>query len=699
MNRTGSGSARSAALRLPIAIAIALVPTLGVALRAVAEEDEEKTETVEHARQRVLTAMPGDASALVNVTGRELPASPDILSLGRHGTMALTRCLADNTDASVRGLCAAMLGRIGDRRALPALQAALDDWEPSVRVQVVEALERIPDPSSIDPLIKLFERKDEEDANRAAVLRALGAHAHKKAVALLRSVLADKDDLNNLHPAAFRALWRSRHVMSRETLTGDVAAALGAKNDDLLVAAILGAAELRAPRLTAPLIPLLDNPNANVRNKAVYALGLIGDKAATKTLLAKLPGVRDGRMLNNIAFALERLDRAAFYASVEQLVEHKQAVIRLNAAFVLGDVKRPEGLGMLEKALGDPSDLVKTSVVVAFGKIGEAKEIPRLEKLLEAPNPSLREEAVHAIFAIAGKSRADLLYNTLFAGKKEGPRHRAALALGEIGDTRVRDYLLSCIDAWSCHPWEVDHYLHADKDPRVGGRVLLAWARGRGDLTDLVADLRPAGALPVAASAMDAAFSAPSAPTKRSKPTSVEHAIDLVGALGDAPARARLQDHRTKPDPAMSDPWVELHALAALARLGDKPAETALLARMDQIAADWLPRLAFIAARIEEPDVRARLTPELVKREQGPDVDIALAAASIHLTWDPEAAIARFRDALASPSARERDLADRYLVHARAPKVTWLLRAALAREPRADVKDRIRGVLDRRHPE
>src|SRR6185436_19054028 len=134
------------------------------------------------------------------------------------------------------------------------------------------------------------------------------------------------------------------------------------------------------------------------------------------------------------------------------------------------------------------------------GKIGDRKEIPRLEKLVDAPNPTLREEAVHAIFAIAGKERADLLHDALFAGRKEGPKLRAALALGEIGDTRVRDYVLSCVESRLCRPWQVDRYLHTDKDPRVGGRVLLAWARGRGDLTDLVADIRPAGALPVAQS-------------------------------------------------------------------------------------------------------------------------------------------------------------------------------------------------------
>jgi HEAT repeat protein len=683
--------------RLPLVLALALAPALTVAFRAVAEEPDEdespKTESPEHARKRVLAAMGGDATALINVTGRELPASPDVLALGRRGTPALARCLADNTDAHVRGLCAAMLGRIGDRRALPALHAALDDWEPSVRAEVVAALERIPDVSSLDPLLKLLARKDEESSNRAAVLGALGALSHQKAVAVLRGILAEKDPKDDLRPAAFRALWRSRHVMSRETLTGDVAAALAATHDDLVASAVVAAAELRSPRLTAPLIPLLDHANANIRNKAVYALGLIGDKATTKVLLAKLPGVRDGRMLNNIAFALERLDREAFYASVKQLVEHKQAVIRLNAAFVLGDVKRPEGLGMLESALADPSDLVKTSAVVALGKIGDPREIPRLEKLVEDPNPVLREEAVYAVFAIAGAKRANLVYDALFAGKKEAPKRRAALALGELGDTRVRDYLLSCVESRSCRPWEVDRYLHADKDPRVGGRVLLSWARGRGDLTDLVADLRPAGALPLASSAMDAALGT------AGHAGAAEHAVDLVGALGDAAARVSLLQHQAKPAPALHDPWVELHALTALARLGEKPAEAALLARMDQLAADWLPRFAAVVGRIEEGDVRGRLVPELVKREQGADVEVALAAAAIHLGWEPEGAILRLRAALASPSARERDLAERYLARAKQPKVTWLLRAALAREPRADVKDRLRAVLDKRHPE
>ena len=696
-------------------LAAALLPTLGVAVRALADEPDPDAEPQEQqapvkagrkgdrrkasavTREKVLAAMAGDATALINVTGRELPASPDILALGRRGTPALLRCLADNADEGVRRSCATMLGYVGDRTALPALRAALEDWEPGVRLSVVAALERIPDAGSVEALVKLYARKDEAAGVRAAVLGALGAIGHKSAVAFLRKQLARKPEAGeeDLRPEAFKALWRSRHVMSRDTLIGDVAGVLDERNDALVLAATFAAAELRAPRLTDKLVPLMDHANAEIRNKAVYALGLIGDRTAEKALLTKLPGVRDGRMLNNLAFALERLDRDGFYASIRQVIEHKQAIIRLNAAFVLGDVKRPEGLPFLETALADPSDLVKTSAAVALGKIGDARALPSLEKLVDAENPSLREEAIHSIFAIEGGKRASLLHDKLFVEKKGVPardevRQRAAVDLGKIGDTRVREYLLACLEKRRCRPAQVDAYVHADKDASVGGRLLLDWARGRQSFTGFVADLRPAGALPIASSAAESAVA-------QGNVDDAESAVDLVGDLGDAAARERLGRLRTAP--AMHDFWLEIHTLTALARLGEAPAEAALLGRLDTIAAVWLPRFAGIVGRVKEKEVAARLAPELIKREKGDDAGIALAAAAIRLEWDPEGAIFRLLDGLGSAQVKERDLAERYLARARDPKVTWLLRRALAREDRADVKDRLRSLLDRRRDE
>lgn len=682
----------------PALVVLSLLPAMGVTMRAFADEEEPEAgdshvdapeappqESPFAARKRVLGAMASDASVLINVTDREMPASPDILNLGKRATKALQRGLADNVDMNVRQTCAMVLGTLGDRGALPTLQAALDDWEPSVRHTVIGALGRIPDPSSFDPLMKLFQRKDEEPYNKTRILETLGALSTQKAVTVLRDELRrkPKEGQEDMRPVAFQALWMSRHLMARETLIGDVAGALRSENDALVLAATEASDELRSPRLVAPLIPLMEHPNAGVRNKAVYALGLIGDKTATKALLAKLPDVRDARMLNNIAFALERLDRAAFYGSIKGVIEHKQAIIRLNAAFVVGDVKRPEGLALLEKALSDPSDYVKTSAVVAMGKLGTQDAIKPLERFVDSPNLGLRQEAIYALHALSGGKRGDLIYSKLFESGREPSKRRAAIELGKAGDARARDYLLTCVEQSSCSISEVEGFLRADaaKAPQVGGRLLLSWARGRYDLTDLIADLRPTGAAPIATSSVDAALS-------QYDTRSAKYAIDLVGDLGEASAKDRLSGR-------LSDvnTWLRLHAAVTLSRLGDTSADAAVLRDFDNVPSGWLPTFAQILRRVGEAGVRSRYLPELIKREKGADPHIALAAASVRLSWDPDAAFFRMLDGLAAPSAEERKLAERYLRRDTSKKVTWLMRRALARESRDDTRDRLRKLL------
>ncbi|HEY3356398.1 MAG TPA: HEAT repeat domain-containing protein [Polyangia bacterium] len=668
-------------------VACALPPTLAVAWKARRLRGGADASELAEKRRRLLAAMPTDPPVLINVQSRELPASPDVLGLGKRAVPALERCLSDNIDADVRSICALLLGRFGDRRALPTLWTALDAWEPGVRREVILALRRVPDEGSFGPLMKVFNRQDETSDNRRAVIETLGTLGSPKAVQVLRKELHQEQDEKNdgeLRSVAFAAVWRSRHLMARTTLVDDVAFALKSKQTDLVRAAVGAAAELRAPKLVRPLIPLLEHPDSRVRNRAVYALGLIGDRSAQGALLAALPRAREARMLNNIAFALERLDRAAFFQAIAQVMRHKQAIIRLNAAFVLGDVRRPEGLPLLREALKDPSDYVKTSAIVAIGKLKLPEAAALLEPLVTSPNPAVREEAIYAVYDLTNGARRDLVYRLFGDQKNESVRRRAALTLGAAGDERVRDYLLQCLEDRRCGAGELDAFLRQDRDPRVADRVLLTWARERPELTDVLAARRPPGTLTVALSGLDSALAHGEARVAR-------RAFDLVGDLGDRAARPRLA-YRFAPEEA----WLRVHAAVALARLGETAADATLMGELDNFPASRLPGLAAVVMRIAEPPVRARLTPELKTRAASPDFNLALAAAAIQLHWDPEAAFFRFLEGLASPRVAERDLAEAYLKREKAPKVTWLLRRALAREGRPDTRDRLRQLLDQR---
>jgi len=679
----------------PLTVLLGLLPTAFTAWQALTVGAADAGGRPGRAQQKILAKIPKDPSVLINVTYRDMPSSPDILNLGKRSTKALERCLSDNVDVNVRSLCAVVLEALGDRRALPTLQAALEDWEVDVRYRVVRALGAIPDKSSVDPLLKLFARKDEEIYVRSAILDSLGSISDQRVVRMLRGLLRKKPDEDNgedFRAQAFNALWRNRHLMGQPTLVGDCLDALRSDNDSLVLAATLAAAELRSPRLVNALIPLMEHSWPEVRNKAVYALGRIGDKKATKALLARLPKVRESRMLNNIAFALERLDKQAFYGSIKEVIEHKQAIIRLNAAFVLGDVKHAEGLPMLQHALQDASDFVRTSAIVAVGKLGTnaaqtKAAIAALEPFVSHPNLSVRQEAIYAIHALTQGGRRDLIHDELYQldrRKHSGIVERAALELGKAGDPRVHDYLVTCLLRGACTQRTVGPYLQKHGRAGAKGRVLLAWARRDTGLSNLVAQLQPPGTLPVAVSALRDDWAYP-----RSDMTHTS--LRILGSVGDSSVSSLLERRANT-----RHTWARVEGRVALARLGHGDAPNLLLAEMDNLPAAWFPRFAKAMSRVHEPAVRSKLDPGLEQKQADQDVNIALAAAAIRLSWDPDKAVFRFLDALASPSSHERDLAERYLSRNKDDKVTWLLRRALAREGRVHTRDRLRALLDER---
>lgn len=641
----------------------------------------------------ILRSMAKDPTVLINVTMGDMPSSGDVLNLGKRSTRALERCLADNVDDAMRRTCAELLGYLGDRRALPTLRTALEDWDPAVRAIVVDALRRIPDPASYAPLMKLYARRDEAPHIRAAILGALGELSSHDAVTVLRRELrheAKEERQGDFRYSAFRGLWASRHLVARATLEQDVGYALRSDDEALVLAGTEAAAELRAPSLVAPLTELVDHENVEIRNKSVHALGLVGSASATRVLTREMPRVREARMLNNIAFALERLDTKEYEKTIAQLVGHKQAVIRLNAAFVLGDVKRPQGLPLLLGALEDPSEYVQASAIVAIGKLGDKAGIPALERFVTHANPALREEAIYAINAIEGGRRKGLIYRELFASEYArsyqgaAMRHRAAIALGKAGDKRVRSYLLDCFDNGGCDFAAVRDYVAQDDSATVTRRLYLSWARGRGELFSEVARRHPAGLLELTLGERDAASAAGDLDRLR-------RSVDLVGAIGKAADRSEIGRHLRSRDTRL-----RLHTATALIRLEDPAASQRLFTDLDNLPVDWLPSFVRIVSAIDEAPARAALGPELAARTKGPDLEVAMACAAVLLAWDPEQGFFRFLDALAADTARERELAEFYLDRERATKLTWVMRRALARETRPYTRDRLRQLLDRR---
>jgi hypothetical protein len=301
---------------------------------------------------------------------------------------------------------------------------------------------------------------------------------------------------------------------------------------------------------------------------------------------------------------------------------------------------------------------------------------------------AISEAAIYAIFEISDRTRTDLIRAHLFSSKNKVTKQKALFALARAIDKQAAPDILRYVESGGNYDLlQVEPFLRAAPTPEIPGRLLLAWLKGDGRLGPLVSALKPAGTAPIAASELSLALSQGSL-------FRASQVVDVLANTGDSTTPSALL-------PLLSNASYPLrfHSAVALSRFDvpeAKRADDSLAADFDIAPSDWLLGEVHMLSTIKEPAAQARLTPLLVAREKSADPTMAMAATAVHFEWDPETAVFRFLDALASNSVVERDLAKKYLVKAKTPLATELLRRALAREQRDIPKTLLRDILDRR---
>jgi HEAT repeat protein len=185
-------------------------------------------------------------------------------------------------DPRVRRYLALALGRLGDKRAVPALVQAADPRgdapaDPDTQVYAVWALGAIRDPDAIPTLVKLA---GTEDAGlRKAAVHALGAFPDDAARAAL--LIAVNDPVEDVRWNAAVALARRRdpaaapvllQMMDRRHLA-TIADLTAEQREEAVLQAVQAAGVVRDPALRSALEGLRDSdPSMKVRAAARAAL-------------------------------------------------------------------------------------------------------------------------------------------------------------------------------------------------------------------------------------------------------------------------------------------------------------------------------------------------------------------------------------------------------------------------------------------
>lgn len=398
-------------------------------------------------REKVLRALTANDGVLINLSASDLPSTTDMIRLGRPATPAIVNGLVNSMNSTVRSACAAVLTGTRDPRAVDALLDALDDPNESVRHLAITALGQVETRKATPRLLALLDKPNTSYGIKRAALKALGRLGDPKAIGPLLGYFERTWD-----GAAQQALWDMRRRLSsaqlrRLVIAPLVAASRGGEstpNHGVLSTAIQLSATLKV-KGAGPVMRKIFNDHSGLQNKILNALGRIGDRGAVPFLRGLLDPAAPARVLNNVAFALDRLgeDVSAF---LKQSLADRRAYIRFNAAFVAGDLKAKAVVPELLTALKDPNDYVRSNAAIALGRIGDKAAIAGLQAASQEKNPVVKADALLALGAIDYPAHRDRIIDEVVGGRHGPSRRKAIDFLARQQDPKVIEPVLQALD-------------------------------------------------------------------------------------------------------------------------------------------------------------------------------------------------------------------------------------------------------------
>jgi len=241
--------------------------------------------------------------------------------------------------------------------ATAGLVADLQSGSPSVRAHTATALGRIGDPSAVPALIKAL--KDPDRAVRREAAKALGFMKDNRAVPGLMEALSDRDV--NVRTYAVYAL-----------------------------------AEIDDAKAADALLQALRDSEWCVRDQAAWALRALGDARVAGSLAALLKD--EGVDASQVIWILKGLGPDVAVKHLAGLLGDANAEVRLRAVRALGEIGGKEVVEPLVAALKDGSAPVRAEAVALLLKARDKRALEPLKQLAgREKDLALRQAAEEAV--------------------------------------------------------------------------------------------------------------------------------------------------------------------------------------------------------------------------------------------------------------------------------------------------------------
>lgn len=329
---------------------------------------------------------PAIPRALARLLGSAGVHHEAIEAMVRFGAMAVELLIEQLREDDVDAMksAAVALGRIGDRRAVPALCALLDEDHRQVWIPVATALARLGDGRAFEPLLALL--GDHDAAVRLSAVGALNSIGHPAMGSRIRALI---DDTN---PRVRESAVKIAGYFGYAECADVVFERCGDADESVRAAAL-------------EHMPYFDDPRAPDALAAALTTATPRARAAAALALGALPGPKTQAVL-------------------QRAIEDSDSWVRYFAAISLGRLGDASALDTLGRvAASDPAHQVSAAAVEAIGAIGGEGAIRILAPLIASDAGGRGHVAVRVLGRVRSSASIEILQAALRSGD---PRRRAA---------------------------------------------------------------------------------------------------------------------------------------------------------------------------------------------------------------------------------------------------------------------------------
>jgi HEAT repeat protein len=227
-------------------------------------------------------------------------------------------------------------------------------------------------------------------------------------------------------------------------------------------AVALGA--LRDPRAVSHLVLVLRDADRAVREAAIGALTAMGEHSVPALgLCLSDPQLAVQEAASSI---LASIAVVRVLAPLMTALNNKDWIVRMHAAKALGRIKNPDSIEPLIPLLQDRVKAVREEATAALAAIGDAA-IPSLLSALTHSDWLVRLHAVEALGKMRSAEAVEPLLSVLFNDHDAAVREDAIRALGQIGDGRAFDFLVTIMKEPGLRPLAVEALGQLDDERAV----------------------------------------------------------------------------------------------------------------------------------------------------------------------------------------------------------------------------------------